>query len=256
MNTNVARWAAVLVVACAATIASAQLLPVVGSKLNGKVAFGRNSLVLPPGEWEVLWTGEGNAGSVGEHARNSTARVLAAQRDDSGRRVKAVVYHVSTLLSTPGTSYWNTNACEPKNPLHLDFSGNFKFPECVIVDYWMAPGATTSGIDRTIWEWSTANDLQLPSAFVVVRYVKYQSGDYLQTHVSVNPDALGLPASIATKRAESEWSASNLKSDSVRREYIERVRKWGKALAEHAGPTVGGGRAKSDTLPDLPEAKK
>ena len=111
-------------------------------------------------------------------------------------------------------------------------------------------------MEKSLFDWSSVNNLKLPAAFVVARYVKYQGGDYMQTHVSMNPDAFGVPESIITQRGESEWNASKLKVDSARSEYLEMVKKWGSALAEQAGPTVGGGSSKIETLPPLPQAKK
>lgn len=257
MKITTTRLAGVLLLTFAAAVAFAQTPPTVGSKVTGKVAIGRNTLVLPPGEWEIIWSGESTTGLIGDAARNPAARFLAGQRDDSGVRIKAILFHVSTLVTTPVT-YWNTSACDTKDALHKDYSGNFKFPECLIIDYWMAPSSppTTSGLNKSIWDWSSVNNLKLPATFVVARYIKYKGGDYLQTHVSINPDVLGLPESVVRQRADSEWSASKLNADRVRMEYVEQVKQWGKALADQAGPTVGGGTPTSDTLPALPIAQK
>lgn len=235
----------------------AQDLPAKGAKVSGKVVVGRNALVLPPGEWEVIWTGEGTVGITGDGARSKTARLLFAQRDDASR-LRAIVYHTSTLVTTANVGDWNTTACENKNALHRESAGNFKFPECTYVDYWIAPRgrpADTNFVDQAMWDWAQANNLKLPKAFVKAWFVKYQGGDWLQTHVSVNPDSMGLPESVKTDRASSEWNAAQLKGDAQRAAYIEELKKWSGELANNARGTVGGGAPKGDQLPALPQAK-
>lgn len=256
MRTMMGRFACAIAVLSTMSAASAQILPAVGSKVSGKLVVGRNTIVFPPGEWEVIWTGEGAVGTTGEGAKNPAARLLAAQTDEERKRVRSVLFHISTMVSTPGVNYWNTGACETTSSLYKDFSGNFKFPECLIIDYWMAPNSSSKGTEKSLFDWTSANNLKLPAAFVVARYVKYKGGDYMQTHVSVNPDAFGLPESTSVKRDESEWNASKLKVDAVRSAYIEMVKKWGHALAEQAGPTVGGGSSSVETLPPLPQTNK
>lgn len=240
----------------AAPLALAETQPAIGTKVSGKLSLGRNTLVLPPGDWEVIWSGAGTTGMTGDGAKNPTARLALAQRDEAGGQVKAILYHVASLVSIPGTTSWNTNSCDTSTALHKSFSGNFKFPECLIIDYWMAPNATSTGFNKTIWDWSVANNLKLPTTFVVARFVKYQGGDYVQTHVSLNPDAFGLPESSKRDRDSSEWNATQLKTDSLRSAYIEQVTKWGGALADQARPTVGGGTPALESLPAFPRVSK
>ncbi|MBC5768073.1 hypothetical protein [Ramlibacter albus] len=255
--TTFARTLVAMAVPFAFGSVAAQDLPAVGSKVQGKVAVGRNTLVFPPGTWDVVWTGDATTGITGDGARSKVARLMAVQRDDAGQW-RAMLYHASTLVTTAGIGNWNTTACERRNPLHMDFSGNFKFPECTFVDFLITPRnrpPETDPVYRALWDWSQQNKVKLPVSYLRVWYARYQGGDYVQTQVSVNPEAMGMPPAVVTDRETSEWNAAVLKGDPRRLAYVEELKKWSAELAANARTTVGGGSPKSDSLPPLPQAK-
>ncbi len=246
----------VMLVFCAARPVAAQLAPgVTGAAVTGTLALGRSVFALPPGDWQLIPVEDALTTVAGEAVRRPVARAILVQVDAPAHRLRAASYFMATGVTAANISSWNTSVCqEPALPLHRDMlDGSFDFPACLVTDYWIVGANRPTGlVGARLWDWLKANEIEIPSALLWSRYVKYRGGDFVFAVHYVNPEAFGIPPSVERSRYKSEWNASSLKGDALRSAYLERFKKWGYVMATSYRATLLDGGAKERGLPAFP----
>ena len=234
----------------------AQDVPAEGSIVNGNLQIGRSTFALPPGEWKVVATALADTTVGGVPGGVGTGRVYMVQLDADGRFV-ASLFHLVPFNSRRVTS-WNDSLCDRKDTLYRDaFSGNFTFPECLLINhlvpFWVT--APTPPFERKIWDWYQQNKVKLPNTALSASYKKYFAGDFVSVVIYVNPEVFGQDKALKTVWAESEWHPSAIKADPKRLAFVENFKKWSYVMADNARSTLMDRKPKSASLPSLDDLK-
>lgn len=238
--------------------ASAQDVPPDGSVHKGTIALGRSTFALPPGEWVLVATLQGQVSINDGMAQGAgTAYAFLVQLAEDKRLVAAMSLQVP--LASSNVVRWNDTLCDNKNTLHRDtFRGRFDLPECLLLNhavaYWAKP-PSSNDTDRKIFEWWKTNQVKLPETAIMAFYRNYFAGDYVRITIAVNPDYFGLEPVPKSTWAESIWHKDNIKTDPARLAFVERFKTWSYAVTKSATQTLKDRKPEQASLPSLEDLR-
>ncbi|MCA3262382.1 MAG: hypothetical protein ING44_10600 [Telmatospirillum sp.] len=221
---------ALLLSVAAASAQSVHTLPV-GSVFEGKVAFARSEVPLPPGKWTLASAGEEK--STGDLVvRLPFANLVQID----GSNLSALVTIFGTL--SDDRNGWGRDAnCDRSDMLYAAADKNYR-----TTDQWC------SYVQHSIRSW-TATDQTPPKAATLFAYLRQENvkkpwtmlaaatrlvrnGEFIAVTYEVDPLRHGGPATKIIASQTSEWNPQRIQDFPAHRAYADKWIEWSKPLLD------------------------
>ncbi len=245
---------ALLLSAAAASAQSVHTLPV-GSVFEGKVAFARSEVPLPPGKWTLASAGEDMSRTNGETVRIRLPFANLIQID--GGRLSALVTILGTL--NDDRNGWGRDAnCDRTDLLYVAADKNFRDTDqwCSYANHlvrsWVTNDQTRPRV-ATLYEYLRQANVKPPQTMLMTTARFARNGEFINVSYEVDPQMHGGPGAKFALWPTSEWHPQRIQDYPEHRAYADKWIEWSKPVLD--GLKEGFGRTlRVASLPQFPKA--
>lgn len=245
---------ALLLSAAAASAQSVHTMPA-GSVFEGKVAFTRSEVPLPPGKWTLASAGEELSAINAGAATFRLAFANLVQID--GGKLSALVTIYGTRNVEPVGWTRDTN-CDRSDMLYVAADKNFRATDqwCSYVSHnirsWVATEQTPPR-SATLFEYLRKENIKKPWTMLATTSRLVRNGELIVVSYEVDPQMQGGPATKVVALQTSEWHPQRIQDYPEHRAYADKWIEWSKPVLD--GLKEGFGRMlRVASLPQFPKA--
>lgn len=222
---------------------SAHLLPV-GTKVRDKIILVDKTVPLPEGEFVLAATSVSDATHVkGEWIRQRVQLVTVYLAQLEGEQLRAEVLATTVLDPRFTYSKWEDEPCTRGDTLfRLDLTRNPGYQQnCLLVNhvtniYTRQP----PGIYSDAYGWLQQRGARLPVDVVIQASVtRIEVGERLSVTHRFNPAAFGCDVGRNPTWATSAWHPKTLANDAQRKQFVDSVVAWAKAVQSFVDQEIG-----------------
>jgi hypothetical protein len=211
----------------ATVIANAELGTIVE---DGIVQVGHHNYPLPPGEWRLIAKGSRKVLHVQNQADD--AKVISAYLINIKDKQFRAGIQISATVASSNVGYWVEEPCKRNDVYFKDtLRGNYSFPECLIVNHYVALLRPTDTWMNDAAKWTETNGIVVPQTALAAVYDKYENGDFVQVRFWINPELAGQkPSKIADSWIRNDWHKDRVMKDSEKAAYLKKFVAWAKQV--------------------------
>jgi hypothetical protein len=211
----------------ATVIANAELGTVVE---DGIVQIGHHNYPLPPGEWRLIAKGSRKVLHV-QHQEDDAKVINAYLINTKDKQFRAGI-QISATVNSSHIDYWVQEPCKRNDVYFKDtLRGNYGFPECLIVNHYVALLRPTDTWMNDAAKWAETNEIIVPQTALAAVYDKYENGDFVQVRFWINPELAGQkPSKIADSWIRNDWHKDRVMNNSEKVAYLGKFVAWAKQI--------------------------
>ncbi len=244
---------ALLLSTAAASAQSVHTMPV-GSVFEGKVAFARSEVPLPPGKWTLASAGEELTAIT---AGAATFRLAFANlvQIEGGKLSALVAIHGTRNVEAVG--WTRDSTCDRSDMLYVAADKNFRATDqwCSYISHnirsWVATEQTPPR-SATLFEYLRKENIKKPWTMLATTSRLVRNGELIVVSYEVDPQMHGGPATKIIALQTSEWHPQRIQDYPAHRAYADKWIEWSKPLLD--GLKEGFGRTlRTARLPTFPK---
>ncbi len=197
---------------------------------DGLIQIGHHNYPLPPGEWGLIAKGSRNVRNV--RNQSDGAQVISGYLINTKDKQFRAGIQISATVSSSNIGYWVEEPCKKNDVYFKDtLHGNYGFPECLIVNHYVALLRPSDTWMNDAAKWVEANQIVVPQTALATVYDKYENGDFVQVRFWINPELAGQkPSKIADSWIRNDWHKDRVAKDAEKLAYLGKFVGWAKQV--------------------------
>jgi hypothetical protein len=245
----------ILLATIASFVEAAELqdLPLNAMVTDGFLQIGTHKYPLPPGEWRLIAKTDSTV-TIDTFAPGG--RILRGYLLNTKEKQFRAGMLIAASAASSRVGSWTTDPCKRDDVVFKDaFGGNFKFPECLIVNHYVNLLQPTKDWLNEAAQFVEVNQIVLPKTALAAVYDKFFYGDFVQVRFWINPELADQAPSKASTWTANDWHKDRVARDPAKSLYLDKFTVWAKQVPVAYGAVLEG--AQSPTmLSDFPELRR
>jgi len=226
-----------------------------GSIVSGSFVLVNRIVPLPPGQFTLVATSFHDSKFIyGDYAgqQHKLVDVVLGQMADG--KLRAAVVASGVLAWGGGRREWVSEPCKRDDTLfkldRVPYMKRNYSQDCLMVNHYInSLGQAATGIyaNTAAWIKEQGGTTPIPTA-IYASVTRIEVGEYLAVHYVFNPEAYGCDSAPSTSWATSAWHKRFIAKDPEKRQFVDGVIGFGKAMQVRINEAFEGRRQVADSL--------